>query len=139
MGKIENFRKVLALPEVMDNVDLTNKLRELQQDYFELLEKNNELSFKLKEIEDISDIKKNAKINPGGFYTLDGVKDTNGNEIRFCVNCLYEYGLQMPMMYGLLERGWEDILTGTTISHNVFGYCCKKCNTKLIASNKGEN
>ena len=88
MGKIENFRKVLALPEVIENVELTNKLKEVYTDYLELLEKNSELNSKLKEITDVSDIKKKAKVY-SGYYTIEGVKDVDGNEIPFCFNCLY--------------------------------------------------
>lgn len=87
MGKLDNFRKLLALPEVIDNVELTNKLKDLYTDYLELLEENNELKTKLIEANDVADIKKNAKIY-SGFYTLDGVKDAQGEDICFCLNCL---------------------------------------------------
>lgn len=43
MAKIEMFRKALALPEVIQNVELTGILKELYTDYLELLEKNSEL------------------------------------------------------------------------------------------------
>lgn len=83
MGKIESFRKILALPEVIQNVELTNKLKEAYTDYLELLDENKELKVKLKEAEEILNIKKNAKVK-SGYYTLDGVKDVDGNEIPFC-------------------------------------------------------
>lgn len=131
MGKIENFRKLLALPEVIENVELTNKLREVYTDYLELLEKNGELNSKIKEIENISDIKKKAKVH-SGYYTIDGTKDVDGNEIPFCFNCLYEHGLQIPMMYGIVERGTMELFSGQTISPNVFGLTCRKCNMRLV-------
>ena len=81
MAKIEMFKKALALPEVIQNVELTGILKELYTDYLELLEKNNELKDKLRSIDDIADIKKRAKVR-NGFYTLDGVKDAEGNEIE---------------------------------------------------------
>ena len=65
MGKLDTFRKVMALPEVIQNVELTIKLKEIYTDYLELMEKNNELNSKLRDIEEISNIKKNAKINSG--------------------------------------------------------------------------
>ena len=138
MGKIENFRKVLALPEVIENVELTNKLKEVYTDYLELLEKNSELNSKLKEITDVSDIKKKAKVY-SGYYTIEGVKDVDGNEIPFCFNCLYEHGIQIPMMYGIVERGTMELFSGQTISPNVFGLSCRKCNMKLVLNTKEEN
>ena len=50
MAKIEMFRKALALPEVIQNVELTGILKELYTDYLELLEKNSELKDKLRSI-----------------------------------------------------------------------------------------
>lgn len=137
MGKIENFRKVLALPEVIQNVELTSKLKDLYTDYLELLEKNNELNSKLKEIGDISDIKKKAKIN-SGFYTLDDVKDIHGDEICFCLNCLYEHNLQIPMAFGIIERGMSELYSGRTVVPSLYGLSCHKCGTKLAVNNKGE-
>ncbi len=81
MSKIEMFRKALALPEVIQNVELTGVLKELYIDHLELLEKNNELKAQLKSLEDIADIKKKAKVK-NGFYTLDGVKDIDGNRYQ---------------------------------------------------------
>lgn len=138
MGKLETFRKVLALPEVVESVELTNKLKELYTDYLELLEENNELKTKLKEADDVSDIKKNAKIY-SGFYTLDGIKDVQGEDICFCLNCLYEHKLQIPMTYGIVERGVMDALSGRVFSPNQYGLSCKKCGTRLIATIKEKN
>lgn len=138
MGKLDNFRKLMALPEVIESVELTNKLKGLYTEFLELLEENNELKTKLKEFDDVSDIKKNAKIYTG-FYTLDGVKDANGDDIRFCLNCLYEHKLQMPMMYGIVERGVEEYFSGREIKPNLFGYICKKCDTKVILTGKEKN
>lgn len=135
MSKIEMFRKALALPEVIQNVELTGVLKELYIDHLELLEKNNELKEKLKSLEDIADIKKKAKVK-NGFYTLDDVKDTEGNEICFCLNCLYEYGLQIPMTFGVVERGTQEFYSGRTIMPNVYGISCKKCGTHLAISKK---
>lgn len=135
MGKLETFRKIMALPEVAENIELYNKLKDLYTYYLELLEKNNELTTKLKSYEEITNIKKIAKID-SGYYTINDIKDINGNEIPFCLNCLYEHGLQIPMMYGIVERGVEDILSGETISPNVFGFTCKKCKTKLVKCKK---
>ena len=138
MGKLDNLRKVLALPEVIQNVDLTNKLKDIYTDYLELLNENIELKNKLKESEDISDIKKNAKIY-NGYYTLDGVKDADGSDIYFCLNCLYEYRLQIPMTLGIVEHGWMDGLSGETLIPNSYGLSCKKCGTKLVAYKKEKN
>ena len=138
MGKLDNFRKLLALPEVIESVDLTNKLKDIYTEYLELLEENNELKAKIKELDDVSDIKKNAKIYTG-FYTLDGVTDANGDDICFCLNCLYEHKLQMPMMYGIVERGVSDLLSGRTFRPNVYGLTCKKCNSKLVINSKEKN
>ncbi len=135
MAKIEMFRKALALPEVIQNVELTDTLKEIYTDYLELLEKNNELKEKLKSIEDIADIKKKAKVK-NGFYTLDGVNDAEGNEICFCLNCLYEYGLQIPMIYGIVERGTQELYSGRTIIPTTFGISCNKCGTHLAMSKK---
>ncbi len=138
MGKLDTFRKVMALPEVVQSVELTDKLKELYTDYLELLEENNELRTKLKDADDIADIKKNAKIY-SGFYTLDGVKDVKGEDICFCLNCLYEHKLQIPMTFGIVERGISELYSSRTVRPNVYGLICKKCNTKLVATNKGEN
>ena len=136
MGKIEAFRKVLALPEVVQNVELTGKLKELYTDHLELLEKNNELKEKMKGLEDMADIKKKAKVK-NGFYILDDVKDVEGNEIPFCFNCLYEHGVQIPMTFGIIERGKQDLFSGQTIIPSTYGITCKKCETKLaMASDK---
>lgn len=137
MGKLDKFRKILALPEVMDNVELTAKLKDLYTDYLELLEKNNELQAKLREMEEISNIKKIAKVN-SGFYTIEGIKDIYGDEIPFCLNCLYEYGLQIPMVYGIVERGIKDLASGRTIRPSVYGLSCNKCKAQLAASKKGD-
>ncbi len=138
MSIAKKFRKIMALPEVIQNVELTEQLKNLYDDYFELLEKNNEMSAKLREINDVSEIKKNAKINTG-FYTLDGVKDIHGKEICFCLNCLYEHKLQIPMMYGIIERGIQEYYSGEKITNNLYGLICKKCGTKLATTKKGEN
>ena len=135
MGKLDKFRKVLALPEVIQNVELTNKLKDVYTDYLELLDENNELKAKLKESEDIQDIKKNAKIYTG-FYTLDGVKDAQGEDIPFCLNCLYEHKLQIPMVFGVVERGIQDLMTGRTFRDNTYGLSCRKCGTKLASYRK---
>ena len=135
MSKIEMFRKALALPEVIQNVELTGVLKELYIDHLELLEKNNELKEKLKSLEDIADIKKKAKVK-NGFYTLDDVKDADGNEIYFCLNCLYEYGLQIPMAYGVVERGTQELFSGRTFIPSIYGISCKKCGTRLALSKK---
>lgn len=137
MGKIENFRKLLALPEVVESIELTNKLKDVYTEYLELLEENNELKTKLREMDDVSFIKKNAKIYTG-FYTLDGEKDANGEDICFCLNCLYEHKLQIPMMYGIIERGMMELYSKRTIIPNVFGLTCKKCGTKIVTDGKGE-
>lgn len=136
MGKLENFRKVLAMPEVKENVELLSKLKDIYTDCLELLDENQELKAKLKEAEDVADIKKNAKVY-SGFYTLDGVKDAEGEEIPFCLNCLYEHKLQIPMMFGVVERGLQDMLTGRIFKENTYGFTCQKCGTKL-AVNKQE-
>lgn len=135
MGKIEMFRKALALPEVVQNVELTGILKELYTDHLELLEKNNELKEKLRNFEDVADIKKRAKVK-NGFYTLDGVKDADGNELKFCLNCLYEYGLQIPMTFGVIERGTQELYSGETLIPNTYGITCKKCGTCLAVSSK---
>lgn len=137
MSKLDNFRKILAMPEVIQNVELTNQLKDLYTDYLELLDKNHELNSKLKEIGDISEIKKKAKVN-SGFYTLDGVEDINGEEICFCLNCLYEYGLQIPMTFGIIERGLQNALNGRVFKHNVYGWSCNKCGTNLAVDNRRE-
>ena len=129
------FRKALALPEVIQNVELTGILKELYIDHLELLEKNNELKEDLKKLEDISDIKKKAKVK-NGFYTLDNVNDIDGNEIYFCLNCLYEYGLQMPMTYGIVERGTKEFYSGRTFIPTTYGITCQKCGTRLAMSQK---
>mgnify|MGYP004573217461 CR=1 FL=1 len=138
MGKLDTFRKVMALPEVLNNVELTNKLKEAYTDYLELLEENNEIKTKLKELEEVNDIKKNAKIY-SGFYTLDGVKDVNGEDICFCLNCLYEHKLQIPMAFGVVERGVMDLISGTTFVPNKYGLSCHKCGTKLAINKKEKN
>ncbi len=135
MSKIEMFRKALALPEVIQNVELTGVLKELYIDHLELLEKNNELKAQLKSLEDIADIKKKAKVK-NGFYTLDGVKDADGNEIYFCLNCLYEFGLQIPMTYGIVERGTQEYFSGHTVMPTLYGISCNKCGTHLAMSKK---
>lgn len=137
MVTLNKFRKLLALPEVVQSVELTDKLKELYTGYLELLEENNELKAKLKEASDIAEIKRTAKIY-SGFYTLDNVKDFNGEEIPFCLNCLYEYGLQIPMMYGIIERGISELHSGITVRPNVYGLTCNKCKTKLATTYKGE-
>ena len=43
MGKIDKFRKLLALPEVVQSVELTDRLKDLYTDYLELLDENKEL------------------------------------------------------------------------------------------------
>jgi hypothetical protein len=138
MSKLEKFRKIMALPEVIQNVELTEQLKDIFVAYFELLEKNNEMSAKLKEIDDISEIKKKAKIN-SGFYTLDGIKDIHGAEICFCLNCLYEHKLQIPMAFGIIERGVQEYYSGEVLKKNLYGLSCKKCGTKLTASKKENN
>lgn len=135
MGKLDTFRKVMALPEVIQNVELTIKLKEIYTDYLELLEKNNELNSQLRDFEEISNIKKNAKIN-SGFYTISEIKDIKGKEIPFCLNCLYEHRLQIPMMYGIIERGTMEAFSGETIIPNLFGLICRKCDTKLVTNGK---
>ena len=137
MGKLDNFRKLLALPEVIESVELTNKLKVLYTDYLELLEENSELKLKLNEANDVSDIKKNAKIN-SGFYTLDGVKDIHGEDVCFCLNCLYEHKLQIPMSFGVVEKGVMDLFSGRTFVPSTYGLSCHKCGTKLAVQNKGE-
>ena len=136
MGKLETFRKVLALPEVIESVELTSKLKDIYTDYLELLEENNELKTKLKEADDVSDIKKKAKVH-SGFYTLEGIKDVNGEDLCFCLNCLYEHKLQIPMTFGIVERGMMDMISGRTFVPNTYGLICNKCGTKL-ATSKGE-
>lgn len=138
MGKLEMFRNVLAFPEVVKNVELTGKLKDLYTEHLELLEKNNELSAKLKTIGDLTDIKKNAKVK-SGYYTIEGVKDCDGNEIKFCLNCLYEHGLQIPMTFGIIERGVGDALSGRVFSPNIYGISCRKCGTKLAMSNNKQS
>ena len=123
MGKLDKFRKIMALPEVVQSVELSDKLKDLYTDYLELLEKN------------VSDIKKNAKIH-NGFYTLYGVNDISGDEIPFCLNCLFEYGLQIPMNYGIVERGLQDALSGKVFKHNTYGLICNKCKIKLATGVK---
>lgn len=130
MGKLETFRKVLALPEVVQNVELTGTLKELYTDHLELLEKNNKLKEKLKKLEEVADIKKKAKVK-NGFYTLDNVKDVDGKEIPFCLNCLYEYGLQIPMTFGVVEKGIQELDSGKTVRPTTYGISCKKCGTHL--------
>lgn len=134
MGKIDNFRKLLALPEVIESVELTSKLKDIYTEYLELLEENNELKTKLKNVDDVSDIKKNAKIY-SGFYTLDGVKNEKGEDICFCLNCLFEHKLQIPMGFGIVERGIMNALYGRTLVPNTYGLSCNKCGIKL-ATNK---
>ncbi len=134
MGKLETFRKVMAMPEVLQSIELTEKLKDLYESYFELLEKNNELHEKLKGIENINDIKKNAKIS-SGFYTLDDIKDVNGEDVVFCLNCLYEHNLQIPMNFGIVERGLQDAFSKRIISKSVYGYSCNKCGTNLAVLN----
>lgn len=135
MAKIEMFRKALALPEVMQNIELTGILKELYTDHLELLEKNNELKEKLKNSDNIADIKKKAKVK-NGFYTIDNAKDADGNELKFCLNCLYEYGLQIPMTFGVIERGTQELYSGETLIPNTYGITCKKCGTRLAMSSK---
>lgn len=135
VAKIEMFRKALALPEVIQNVELTGILKDLYTDYLELLEKNNELKDKLKSIDDIADIKKKAKVK-NGFYTLEGVTDIEGNEIPFCLNCLYEYGVQIPMIFGVVERGTQELFSGQTLIPTTYGISCRKCGTHLAMSKK---
>ena len=138
MGKLEMFRKALALPEVVKSVELTGILKDLYTKHLELLEKNNELSAKLKTIGDITDIKKNAKVK-SGYYTMEGVKDCDGNEIKFCLNCLYEHGLQIPLTLGIIERGVKDALNGRVFSQNIYGISCRKCGTQLAMSNNKQS
>lgn len=135
MAKIAIFRKLLAFPEVIQNVELTDILKELYTNYLELLEKNNELKEMLKNSKDIADIKKKAKVK-NGYYTIDNVKDADGNELKFCLNCLYEYGLQIPMTFGVIERGTKEFYSGKTIIPNTYGITCKKCGTCLAVSSK---
>lgn len=135
MGKLETFRKVLALPEVVQSIELSGTLKELYTDHLELLDKNNELKDKLRKLEEVGDIKKNAKIR-SGYYTLDGVKDVDGNEIPFCLNCLYEYGLQIPMTYGVVKNGRMEYFSGQTITPTLYGISCQKCGTHLAMSKK---
>lgn len=52
------FRKAMALPEVIQNVELTGILKELYTDHLELLEKNNELKEKIRNFEDMGIFKK---------------------------------------------------------------------------------
>ena len=133
MGKLETFRKVMALPEVMQNVELAGVLKELHTDYLELLEKYNETKKKLNDLGSIADIKKKAKVK-NGFYTIEDIKDNEGKEIPFCLNCLYEYGLQIPMLFGVIERGKQDLLSGRTVIPTTYGFSCKKCETKLVTA-----
>lgn len=136
MGKLDKFRKLLALPEVVQSVELTDRLKDLYTDYLELLDENKELKEKLKESEEISNIKRNAKIY-SGFYTLADVKDFDGEEIPFCLNCLYEHGKQIPMLFGVVESGLQDLMTGRVFRDNTYGYKCNKCGTKIaITTNK---
>ena len=83
MGKLETFRKVLALPEVVKSIELSGTLKELYTDHLELLEKNNELKDKLRKLEEISDIKKNAKIKNG--------VSSRGSNIALKVSILYDW------------------------------------------------
>lgn len=138
MGKLDMFRKLLTLPEVEQNVELTDKLKELYTDYLELLDENKELKEKLKESEEISNIKRNAKIY-SGFYTLADVKNFDGEEIPFCLNCLYEHGKQIPMMFGVVESGLQDLMTGRVFRDNTYGLSCRKCGTKLAINRKEKN
>jgi len=135
MGKIEMFRKALALPEVVQNVELTGILKELYTDHLELLDKYNEAKEKLNKLGNIEEIKKKAKVK-NGFYTIEGIKDSEGNEIPFCFNCLYEYGVQIPMTYGVVQAGTQDLLSGRVFVPSTYGISCKKCGTKLAMSTK---
>ena len=135
MGKIQNFRKVLALPEVVQSVELTKKLKDAYTDYLELVDENKELKENLKTIKDISNIKKNAKVK-SGYYTLDGVEDIEGNEIPFCLNCLYEYDKQIPMIYGIVERGVQDFFSGKILRSTVYGITCNKCKSEILINKK---
>lgn len=137
MGKIEMFRKALALPEVVQNVELTGMLKELYTDHLELLEKNNAIKEQLKSLEDIVDIKKNAK-KRNGFYNLDDEMYADGRSISFCLNCLYEHKLQIPMAFGVIENGLQDVLSGEVFRPTTYGLICKKCNTKITAVNNSE-
>lgn len=133
MGKIEMFRKALALPEVIQSVELTEILKELYTDHLELLDRYNEAKEKLNKLGNIEEIKKKAKIK-SGFYTIDCVKDVDGNEIKFCLNCLYEHGLQIPMLFGVVKNGTMDLISGQTVIPTIYGLSCKKCGTHLAVS-----
>lgn len=61
MGATEKLRKVMALPEVVQNVELAEKLKNIYEDYNELVDKNYKLTQKLENMEKISSIKKLAK------------------------------------------------------------------------------
>ena len=60
MGATEKLRKVMALPEVVQNVELAEKLKNIYEDYNELVDKNYKLTQKLENMEKISSIKKLA-------------------------------------------------------------------------------
>lgn len=136
--KPEKFRKVLALPEVLENVDLTNKLKEIYEDYLALLEEHKELKNKARAMDDIAEIKRTAKIY-SGYYTLNGVKYENGEDVCFCLNCLYEHKLQIPMAFGVVERGVMDLMSGETFVPNTYGLSCHKCGAKLAINKKEKN
>lgn len=51
----------MALPEVVQNVELAEKLKNIYEDYNELVDKNYKLTQKLENMEKISSIKKLAK------------------------------------------------------------------------------
>ena len=61
MGATEKLRKVMALPEVVQKVELAKKLKDVYEDYNELVDKNYKLTQKLENMEKISSIKKLAK------------------------------------------------------------------------------
>ena len=54
MGATEKLRKVMALPEVVQNVELAEKLKNIYEDYNELVDKNYKLTQKLENMEKIS-------------------------------------------------------------------------------------
>ena len=135
MSATEKLRKVMALPEVVQNVELAEKLKNIYEDYSELVDKNYKLTQKLENMEKISSIKKLAK-KYNGYYFLDDEKYADGSKIPFCLNCLYENDLQIPMTYGVVKSGWVDLHSGSTMIPSTYGITCKKCGAKLAVSDK---
>lgn len=123
MGKLETFRKVLALPEVMQSVELTNKLKELYTDYLDLLEENNKLKTKLKDLsEEIKNLKK-AKVkekdleySPKGFFTIKGEHP----KIPYCSCCWKKESKLIPLSQYF----------------NWWNYKCGNCNSEVTVMNE---